>query len=349
MNEEWLVDGRKIPDEVMDYIRKIAVQAVRENGQSPEVVAKILNFNRSCIYEWLKRYDEGGYEALESRKPPGAKPLITREMEGWLEETVLNSTPVEHGYDTNLWTRDLLAEMLKQEFGVSVSGLSVSLHLRKLGLSYQKPSYQDVARDEQEVEHFLNDTFPRIQRLADKIGADIGFEDGAGIGLMKRSGRTWGRVGSTPVVQVLMQRGGYNVLSIVTPKGEMNYSVTEKSVNSERYIDFLNGLIRRRERPLILIVDQASFHGSQKVRAWVRAHRRRLRIFFLPKRSPELNPDEQVWNEIKNNQIGKQPIKNKQDLKKRLYSVLRSLQRQSERIRSFFQLPDTLYASMNVC
>ena len=167
MNEEWLVDGRKIPDEVMGYIRKIAVQAVRENGQSPEVVAKILNFNRSCIYEWLRRYDEGGYEALESPKPPGAKPVITPEMEVWLEETVLSSTPVQHGYDTNLWTRDILAEMLKKEFGVSVSGLSVSLHLRELGLSYHKPCYRDVARDEQEVEHFVNDTFPRIHRFAE--------------------------------------------------------------------------------------------------------------------------------------------------------------------------------------
>jgi transposase len=349
MNEEWLVDGRKIPDEVMGYIRKIAVQAIRENGQSPEVVGKVLNFNRSCIYEWLKRYDEGGYEALESRRPPGAKPLITREMEGWLEETVLNSTPVQHGYDTNLWTRDILAELLKKEFGVSVSGLSVSLQLRKRGLSYQKPCYRDLARDEREVEHFVNDTFPRIHRLADKMGADIGFEDEAGIGLMRRSGRTWGRVGSTPVVQVVMQRGGYNVLSIVTPKGEMNYSVMEESVNSERYIEFLDDLIHGRERPLILIVDQAPFQGSQKLRAWVRAHRTRLRIFFLPKCSPELNPDEQVWNEVKNNKLGKQPIKNKRDLKQRLYSALRSLQRQSDRIRSFFQLPDTLYASMNVC
>jgi transposase len=51
----------------------------------------------------------------------------------------------------------------------------------------------------------------------------------------------------------------------------------------------------------------------------------------LSKRSPELNPDEQVWNEVKNNTLGKQPIKNKRDLKKRLYSALRSLQRQSER------------------
>ena len=126
MNEEWLVDGRKIPDEVMGYIRKIAVQAIRENGQSPEVVAKVLNFTRSCLYDWLKRYDQGGYEALESPRPPAARPLITREMEAWLEETVLNSTPVQHGYDTNLWTRDILAELLKKEFGVSVSGLSVS-------------------------------------------------------------------------------------------------------------------------------------------------------------------------------------------------------------------------------
>src|SRR5215210_2560389 len=145
-----------------------------------------------------------------------------------------------------------------------------------------------------------------------------------------------------------MHRGGYNVLSIVTPKGEMNSSVTEDSVNSQRYIEFLNGLLHGRERPLILIGDQASFHGSQKVREWVRAHRSRLRIFLLPNCSPELNPDEQVWNEIKNNKLGKQPIKNKRDLKQRLYSALRSLQQQSERIRSFFQLPDTLYASMNV-
>ena len=61
---------------------------------------------------------KGGYEALESRKPPGAKPLITPEMEGGLEERVLSFTPVEHGYETNLWTRDILAERLKKEFGV---------------------------------------------------------------------------------------------------------------------------------------------------------------------------------------------------------------------------------------
>lgn len=69
-------------------------------------------------------------------------------------------------------------------------------------------------------------------------------------------------------------------------------------------------------------------------------------IFFLPKRAPELNPDEQVWGEIKVNRIGKQPVKGKKDLKKRLLSALGSLQKNAKRIISFFNLPDTEYAAM---
>ena len=66
----------------------------------------------------------------------------------------------------------------------------MSLHLRKLRLSYQQPGYQDRDRDAGEVGRFINDKFPRIQRLADRLGADIGFEDEAGVGIMTRSGRT---------------------------------------------------------------------------------------------------------------------------------------------------------------
>jgi transposase len=347
-DEEWMQDGRKIPDEVMGYIRKMAVRAVREHGQSPEVVAEVFNFNRSCIYRWLKHYDEGGYEALESQPAPGAEPVVTGAMDVWLKQAVLRHTPVDFGYDTTLWTRDILAELLKKEFGVAVSGSTVSLHLRKLGLSYQQPAYQDRDRDPGEVERFLNDNFPRIQRLADKLGADIGFEDEAGVGIMTRSGRTWGVVGTTPVVRVCMKRGGYNVLSMVTPTGEMKYSVTADSVDSVHYIEFLKNLIRDRERPLILLVDRISFHRSQKVRDFVRAHRAQLRIFFLPRQTPEMNPDEQVWNEIKNHRIGKQLVENKTNLKRRLYSALRSVQKNTGRILSFFQLPATQYASVYV-
>jgi transposase len=176
MKDDGLLDGRKIPAEVMNYFRKRAVQAIRENGQSPEGVANVLGFDRRGIYEWLKHYDQGGYKALESRQPPGAEPVITPAMDLWLKRTVLNSTPVEHGYDTVRWNRDLLADLIKNPFEVTVSGPTVSLHLKALGLSYQTPCYRDGARDEPEGEFFLNQKFPMIQRLAKKWGPILGLK-----------------------------------------------------------------------------------------------------------------------------------------------------------------------------
>ncbi len=89
-------------------------------------------------------------------------------MDRWLKHTVLNSTPVAHGYDTVLWNRDRLADLIQHKFGVTVSGPTVSLPLKALGLSYQQPCSRDVAREEQEVEFFLDHKFPLSQRLAKK-------------------------------------------------------------------------------------------------------------------------------------------------------------------------------------
>ncbi|BBL76769.1 IS630 family transposase [Methylomagnum ishizawai] len=348
MNLDWLKDGRKIPDDVMYYIRVMAVNAIRVLGHGPEEIAKAYNFNRHCIYRWLNQYDAGGFEALKSDMPPGATPLVSNEMDEWLKHVVLSHTPIDFEYDTNLWTCGILAELLKREFAVTVSESTVRLHLKKLGFTPQRPEYQDSERDNREIECFLDTKFPKIQRLAEKLGADIGFQDEAGVGIRTRYGRTWGERGQTPTVKVCMKRDGYNVMSIVTAKGTLQYSLKEGSIDGAVFIDFLKQVIRGRKKPLILLVDHATFHGSQLVRDFVRAHRTELRIFFLPKHAPEFNPDEQVWGEVKVNHIGKQPIKDKKHLKKRLHSVLKSLQKNTKRIISFFQLTDTRYAAQVV-
>lgn len=43
MNADWMSDARKVPDEVMNYIRRIAVRAVVEDKESPELIAKRLS------------------------------------------------------------------------------------------------------------------------------------------------------------------------------------------------------------------------------------------------------------------------------------------------------------------
>ncbi|HJW29979.1 MAG TPA: IS630 family transposase [Saprospiraceae bacterium] len=295
----------------------------------------------------MRWYRADGEAALETRTAPGAAPVITPIIDGWLEQTVLKSTPINHGYDTVLWTRAILAELLNKHFGICVSESTVGLHLHQLDLSCQTPCYRALDQEQAKVMAFLEIKFPKIQRLAAKLGADIAFEDEAGVGIMTRSGRTWGKVGQPPAVAVSDRRGGYNMLSIITATGQLHYSLEAKTINGERYVEFLQQLLHGRTRPLIVIADQASFHNSATVCKFVRAHRTQIRLFFFPTHSPELNPDEQVWNELKHRQLGKQPIQNKTDLKKRIRSILKSLQRKAEKVRSFLQLPDTKYAAIS--
>jgi transposase len=345
MKPDWLSDARQIPDEVMSYLRKIAVHAVEENNYSPEDVIKIFGLSRSSMYDWLKRYREHGYDGLDTKKAPGAEPVITEEMDVWLKRTVLELTPEAFGYDTTLWTCDLLAQLLHKRYGVQVIGATVNQHLHRLGLTNQKPNYIAREQDPVAVERFVTEEFLKIQRVAEKVGADIGFEDEAGVDLRERSGKTWGERGVRPDVFVTGKRGRLNILSVVTAQGELEYHVTEKSIKSEEYIEFLKQLIKGRKRPLFLIVDRATFHRSKMTRTFIWRHRHQIRLFYLPTYSPERNPDEYTWEEIKDKQLGRKPIKSKKDLKERLHSALKSLQHRTDRVKSFFHLPETQYAA----
>ena len=71
----------------------------------------------------------------------------------------------------------------------------------------------------------------------------------------------------------------------------------------------------------------------------------RLRLFFLPSYSPELNPDELVWNDLKSHGIGRMIATGPDQLKRQVLAHLRSLQRLPEKVRSFFQEPHTRYAA----
>ena len=97
MEAAWLSDARKIPGEVMNYLRRIAIRAVEEKNYSPEVIADSLGISRSSIYDGLRWYRDGAESALDTQWSPGAKSVITEEMDRWLKAVVLTTTPMDHG------------------------------------------------------------------------------------------------------------------------------------------------------------------------------------------------------------------------------------------------------------
>ena len=92
-------------------------------------------------------------------------------------------------------------------------------------------------------------------------------------------------------------------------------------------IEFLRRLVRQCEPKIFLIVDGHPVHRSRAVRQWLERHADRIRLFFLPPYSPELNPDELLNHDVKANAMGRQRPKTQAEMISNIRSYLRSTQR----------------------
>jgi len=343
MNES---DGRKIDRKALEAIRIRAVRRV-EAGESPETVIKALGFTRSLIYEWLAKYREGGVDALRRRKAPGKTPKLKGSQLQKIYRLVVGVDPRQLRFEFALWTRGMVRELIWREFKVKMSEVSVGRLLKKLGLSPQRPTHRAIQRDELSVFKWMAEDFVAIRKLAQQHKAEIFFGDESSVRSDYHSGTTWAPVGKTPVVQTTATRHKVNLISAISPRGEMRFMATEENVTAAVFIEFLKRLIHKADRPVFLIVDNHAVHRSREVREFVASTDGKLRLFYLPPYSPELNPDEHVWNYLKNHKIGRQSTSNGTELSRRVTTVMRSLQKLPEKIRSFFMHPWTKYVLMS--
>jgi transposase len=339
------IDARRLKHGELTELRKRGVLAVQE-GESPEDVARILGVSRVTIYNWLALYRSGGWDALDARKRGGRKRKLDGKALEWLYKAITQKTPDQYRFPFVLWTSRLVGELIEKRLGVKLSKASVCRLLNQLGLSAQRPLWRAYQQSPERVERWMNDEFPSIRSMAKREKAEIWFADEAGIRSDSHAGTTWSPKGKTPIVSSTGARFGLNAISAVNPQGRFRFMCVDGRVNAGVFIDFLKRMIGSTERKVFLIVDGHPSHKAKKVRDFVESVSDRLKLFFLPPYSPELNPDEFVWNDLKNNSLGRKAIKGVGQLKREVISYLRFIQKTPERVRSYFMAPTTTYAAM---
>ncbi len=336
-------DARELDHKTLEEIRIRAVEQVQA-GESPEAVIKALGFSRSCIYTWLALYRAGGWGALKARVLRGRPMKIRPTQMKWLYKTVTGKNPLQFRFEFALWTREMIQILLREEFSVKLSLTSVGRLLRQLGLTCQRPLFRAAEQNPELVRRWREEEFPVIRQMAKQAGARIFFGDEAGVRSDYHAGTTWGVKGKTPVVLRTGQRKSVNMLSVVNARGELRFMLVQGRVNGAVFAEFLGRLMHNSAHPIFLILDGHSIHHSRPVRDFVASQEGRLRLFFLPPYSPELNPDEQVWNYVKHHGLGRAALRNATDLRRFVQSRLRSLQQLPWAVRMFFLTPHTQYA-----
>lgn len=335
-------DARKLPHDALETIRISAVKRV-ESGESPEELAKGLGINRRTLYRWLAAYHYGGEDALKAKPVPGAPRKVSGEVLQKLSATIRDKNPLQLKFEYALWTLAIIREVLRRDFNIKISEVSVGRLMKRIGFTPQRPLYRAWQQNKELVDTWVAEEYPKIKTRAKREGAMIYFADESGVRSDYHSGTTWAPQGKTPVVKATGARYGFNIISAVSATGHFRFMLVEGTVNADTFKKFLERLIIGHTKKVFLIVDGHPTHKAKLVKSFLEKHSDRIELFFLPPYSPELNPDELVWAHLKKN-IGKGVSQTKEELKTKAYSHLQRIQKLPELVKSFFHHPTCRYA-----
>lgn len=316
-------------------VRIRAVKAIL-TGQRKADVAKAYQVDYTTLYRWCKRYNDNENFSDLQRQPCAGRPN-TLDLEDRRRLMDIVTRPASHfRFETDFWTCRRLIQMAQQKLKVAISQPTMWRILRDLNLTYQKPRRQYFQIDIEERNKWMRYEIPKIKRAVAQRRAILYFQDESNISLTAFLGKTWAPVGQTPIQRVTGKRGGVSAMSAISASGQLVFRLHQKRITSVEMIDFLAQLLKHhKNRHLVVVMDRATPHTSQKTKTFIK-EQRRLHAFYLPPYSPDFNPDEQVWNYLKHEELKSHQARTKDELNILANRKLKSMSKNSDLSRGIF-------------
>ena len=339
-------DARKLAPSAQEDLRRRVVAAVR-GGMKQNLAAKAFGIARKTVWQWMAAYRSGGTKALAAKKrgPKGE----CGKLLGWQAATICNLIRDRHPEQMKLpfvlWTSEAIQRLIKRKFGVELAARSVRRYLGRWGFTPQKPKRVAYERNPEAVRRWLAEDYPAILARAKREKARLYWGDEMGMRSDHQAGRSYSPKGVTPTRLGTGQRFGANMISAITNRGELSFMVFKGKFSAQVFLKFAGRLLKQTRRKVFLIVDGHPAHRSKKVRAWLEANAARIKMYFLPAYSPDLNPDEMLNHDVKSNAVGRKSPRTKAGMIRTVRNYLEKRRRDPATVRRYFHEDSVRYAA----
>jgi len=327
---------------VKPYLRGI------ELGFTEVDVAEMLGVSQETVSRWWTAYATGGLDAIPSDRtgrPVGSGRTLSDEQARRIQDLIDHFSPEELGIPAPLWSRRAVRDLIRQELGITMPVRTVGEYLRRWGYTAKRPRRHARRQDPEEVRQWLEDTYPALEERAAEEGAVILWCDETGVAADEHPRYGYARKGRPATMEVPDTHIRINQVSAISNEGTVRFMTYKGSMDGELFKVFLGRLLRTSERKIFVIVDRLSAHEKETVANWVEAHKDRIEVHYMPRRTPELNPDEYLNNDLKGNVHEVGLPANQGELRSRVQRFMRGLISAPERVMSYFLHPCVMYAA----
>jgi transposase len=342
-----LPDARQLSDEVLEALRLRALRGC-QLGYTEAEVADLLGVCRETVSRWWSAFAAGGLDAIphdRTGRPQGSGRTLDDEQARRLQRLIDENSPEKLGIASPLWTRRAVQELILSRCGVWMPVRTVGEYLKRWGYTVQKPARRARKQDPREVRRWLKETYPAIKARAAREGAEVHWCDETGVGANEHRGGGYARVGQTPEMEVSGERFRVNMASTITNEGKVRFMTYTSTLTAAVFLTFLGQLVRGARKKVFLILDRHPAHEAAAVAEWVGQREGKIELFFLPRRAPELNPDEYLNNDLKGEVNAQRLPDTKKELESNFQRFMSQLEKLSAHVKSYFLHPEVQYAA----
>ncbi len=320
-----------------------ALDALKKGIMPVEKIAKLFCIDRSTLYRWKMKCSKN---ELERKQNPlsGAQPKITGNAAIKLI-AILKKPAKLFGYDNDLWTTKRIEQTLKKELRIKASRMAIHRFLTKIDFTYKKPESRYLEKNKEKQEIWEKYTVKQIKKTIKTHNAILYFEDESNISLSPVIGKTWSPKGEKTILETTSNRGSLSVISAISKSGHLMFNVHDnnKRFSAKDIINFLTQMLAyHKRRHLVVILDQAACHTAKSVKEFV-AKNKRLHIFYLPPKTPELNADEKIWHYLKHHELKSHKAQNIKALKKLTVLKMKKLSKNTKKVIGLYKRSDAYF------
>ena len=222
--------------------------------------------------------------------------------------------------------------MIRREWRFDYTLSGVWRVLRGLGLSALVPLTIALERDEAYIRRWVRTIWPAIVDRARRTRATLVFVDESGHQTTPNVRRSWAEEGSRPVLRCRATRDKVSAISGVTVDGELYFDLFDKDISGTQVIWFLERLLEEIPGRVLVVWDNGGIHRAGEVQTFVWLNRKRLELRRFPPYAPELNPDEGIWDVVKNDKLANYCPNGLADLRVAVEAQLDLLKRSPHRV-----------------
>ena len=196
------------------------------------------------------------------------------------------------------------------------------------------------------MQAWLQGEYPAIEQRARQEGAEIHWGDETALVNTDVRGRSYAPAGKTPVAKTVGgSREKLSMIATVTNQGKTRWMIIDDAFDADKLIEFLAALIKDAGRKVFLILDNLRVHHSKIVRAWVAEREDKIELFYLPSYNPQLNPEERLNADLKQEMGKRVPVRTKAKLREAANKHMTMLEQTPERVMGYFQDRRVRYAA----